>query len=192
MKIRTFVCVELPDAERRRVGALQTDLKRHGARVSWGSPDTVHVTLAFLGDVDEERIPDVVAAVGEAASASTPLDLRIDGTGRFPPRGRPRVLWAGLGVDVAPLRALRERLVDALDRIGFPRDARPFAAHLTIGRVKDDRDPSLAAVVTALDAAALLGEPFHVDEVVVMRSELDPRGARHTPLARLPLGAPRV
>jgi len=189
MKIRTFVCVELPAAERERLAELQARLRAHGARIGWASTATMHLTLAFLGDVDESRVPDVIAASERGAAAADRFELRVAGCGGFPSLARPRVLWAGLGGDVAALVALQSRVVRELVGVGFPREERGFKPHLTIGRVKDDRDRALRAVADELARERLEGEPFEVSEVVVMKSELDPGGARHTPLAKARLRA---
>jgi 2'-5' RNA ligase len=189
MKIRTFVCVELPEAERERLGLFQARLRAHGARISWASTATMHLTLAFLGDVDESRVADVVAATERGAAAAEAFELRVAGCGGFPSLARPRVLWAGLGGDVAALVALQSRVVRELVGVGFPREERGFKPHLTLGRVKDDRDRALRAVADELARERFEGDPFTVAEALVMKSELHQAGARHTPLARAPLGA---
>jgi len=190
MKLRTFVCVELPAAERSRLGELQDRLRRFGARISWPAPATLHVTLAFLGDVDTSTVPSIVASVDRAARAARPFELVLTGSGTFPERGRPRVLWVGLGGDAGAIAALRTAIVDELAPLGFEPDPRPFSPHLTIGRVKEGHAPALADVVAALASDEVHGERFTVSDVVVMRSELDPHGARHTPIARIALGEP--
>jgi 2'-5' RNA ligase len=188
MAIRTFICLELPPAERERLGAVVERARRHRARISWVPSANVHLTLAFLGDVDEERVPAVVAAVERAAAGREPLELRLAEVGAFPSTGRPRILWVGVAGDTAELEALQAAVSRELDRASLPRDAKPFRPHLTLGRVKDDRDPALAATTDELASARFAGEPFLAAEVVVMSSQLDPRGARHTPVASVALG----
>lgn len=188
MTIRTFVCVELPRLEKERVAALRTRLARHGARVAWTAPENVHLTLAFLGDVEADRIATVSAAVARAGERFAPIELRLEGAGGFPSLGRPRVLWVGVVGETERLGALQGAVAAELETIGFPRDRRPFSPHLTFGRPKGDRDPALGAVARDIRDAAIAGEPFVVTEVITMRSELLPSGARYTPLARAPLG----
>lgn len=192
MKIRTFVCIELPTAERERIGALEERLRGHGARASWVAPSSIHLTLAFLGDVEADRIPSVTDAVTRASAGATSFELAVDGAGAFPALARPRVLWLGVGGDLSRLSALQATVARELKSAGFPRDEKPFRAHLTLARMKDDRSPEARATASALDSAAPSGPAFRVDEIVVMRSDLDPGGARHTPLARVSLGGARV
>jgi RNA 2',3'-cyclic 3'-phosphodiesterase len=189
MPIRTFICLELPAIERARLGEIASRLRRHRARVSWVPAENLHLTLAFLGDVDDEQIPAVVAATERAAGPAAPLQLRLGDAGAFPSLARPRVLWVGVDGDTDALASLHRAVSRELDAVGLASDAKPFRPHLTIGRVKDDRDPALGATTAELAAASVASEPFAVDDGVVMRSDLEARGARHTPLARLRLGA---
>jgi 2'-5' RNA ligase len=191
MKLRTFLCIDLPEGERERIAALQSRLRRHGARVGWTAPGNVHLTLAFLGDVEQERIPDVSRAATAAATRSAPLALRLEGAGGFPTLSRPRVLWVGIAGETERLAALQSDLTGELEAVGFPRERREFRPHLTIGRVKDDRDRALRALAADLSAEGLSAPEFVATELVVMRSALGPGGARYTPLARAPLGGER-
>ena len=189
MPIRTFICIELSAAERERLAVAVGLVRRHRARVSWVAPTNLHLTLAFLGDVDETRVPDAIAAVERATEGRGPIELRLGDPGAFPSLARPRVLWVGVEGDTPSLEALQTAVAREVEAARLPHDAKPFRPHLTLGRVKDARDPALAATTAELELAATAGPPFVVDEVVVMRSDLDPKGARHTPLARVALGA---
>lgn len=189
MTIRTFVCIEFPEAERERIAEVAATLREHRARVSWTAPQNVHVTLSFLGDVDESRVPEIVGAVERAAAGVDPFRLRIDGTGGFPTLARPRILWAGLAGATQALAKLQARVARELESIGLPLDERPFKAHVTIGRAKNEREPAVRACAAELEGMELRGDEFEVAEVVLMRSDLDPRGVRYTPLARVRLVA---
>ncbi len=189
MMIRTFVCIEFPEAERERIAEVAATLRDHRARVSWTASQNVHVTLSFLGDADETRVPDIAGAVERAVAGVAPFRLRIEGTGGFPTLARPRILWAGLDGETAALVGLQARIARELVAIGWPLDERPFKAHVTIGRVKNEREPAVRACAEELERMELHGDEFEVAEVVLMRSDLDPRGVRYTPLARVRLVA---
>ena len=152
--------------------------------VAWVARDNVHLTLKFLGNVETARLPGVEHALAAAAAGQPAFDLAVHGLGAFPASTRARVLWAGVTAGGREAVDLAAGVDDALAALGFPRETRPFAAHVTLGRVRAPRaNPRLAA---ALDAP----EPFgrqHVARVCLMRSELSPRGARYTELAALPL-----
>jgi len=121
------------------------------------------------------------------ASAGVPFDLALRGLGAFPGSTRPRVLWAGVGAGAQAAVDLAARVDEALAALGFAAEARPFSAHVTLGRAREPRrDPALGA---ALDAAATLDFGlFTVDRIALMRSDLSPRGARYTCLESWSLG----
>ena len=186
--LRVFVAIEIPPRELARIGDLAGHLRSFGARIAWVPAANVHVTLAFLGDIECDRVGSVTAAVTAACDTVRPFELSILGTGSFPASSRAKVLWAGVDGELDILQALQRRVTDALRREEFTLDDKPFRPHLTIGRVKDGRGPEFASVLRELGSATLTGKPFVVDSVTVIRSELLPSGARYSPLARIGLG----
>lgn len=161
-----------------------------GARgVAWVSPENLHVTLKFLGHVDEARLEPMRGALGGAAAAGPPFDLAITGLGAFPTAARPRVLWAGVGRGAEALAALAAAVERALAALGVPPEDRPFSAHVTLGRVREPRrDPALAAALAA-GAARDFGT-LRVAHVSLMRSDLSPGGRRYTEVQGWTLGDP--
>ena len=148
----------------------------------------MHVTLAFLGETPDDRLPDVTAAVETAARGVTAFDVELDRSGRFPPTGRPRVVWLGIGAGAPNLMALGERVRAELGRrtIGF--DNKPLRAHVTIGRVREDVDVVDArAIAASVEAMRLPHLRFRADSVVVFESRLSPRGPKYTPRATVSL-----
>jgi 2'-5' RNA ligase len=191
MNHRLFVALDPPEGVRRRIGAAVAALRRSAGRaadeVRWTSPDTLHLTVQFLGDVPEERIAELDGAVRAAAAASRSLQLELRGAGGFPNARRPRVVWLGLGGDVAPLAALADALGRRLTPLGFPPEARPFSPHLTVGRARDSRGASGLGGALA-EATQGEGIAWRAAELVLFESHLEPRGARHEALLRAPLG----
>ncbi len=154
--------------------------------MSWVAPENFHVTVKFLGSIDDSRVQSVIDALHTAVRGHTPFDLEVGGLGAFPSATRARVLWAGLVGGAAPLGALAASIEEALAGLGFPREDRAFSPHITLGRVREPgRAPALAE---ALGAAS--GRRFGrvtVAETALMRSDLSPRGARYTALASVAL-----
>jgi 2'-5' RNA ligase len=188
---RLFVALEPPEPVRRRLGALAEDLRRGAGRagdeVRWVPPANVHLTLQFLGAVPEERVAAVEAALGEAAAEARPLSLSVRGVGGFPNARRPRVLWAGLEGDLAPLAALVAGLGARLGKLGFPPEDRPFSPHLTLGRARDGHGaPGLAGALAGAGQAE--AAPWRASELVLFESHLSPRGPRYEAIARVALG----
>ncbi len=168
--------------------AEQTERLRRTARdVSWVARDNFHVTLKFLGAVDETRVTQVADAVTAAAAGLAPFDLEVRGLGAFPSPMRARVIWAGAGEGAAAAATLGARVDAALAGLGFPREERPFASHVTLGRVRTpSRNPVLARALAA-GAAHDFGR-VPVARASLMQSRLSPGGARYTELAAGPLG----
>jgi RNA 2',3'-cyclic 3'-phosphodiesterase len=147
----------------------------------------LHVTLKFLGQIEPARVGAIADALASVAARSPAFDLDVRGLGAFPTISHPRVVWADL-TPAAPLAALARDVDVTLGTLGFPRESRPFAAHVTLGRVRESRrNPALAA---ALARPAECGR-LPVTRVSLMRSELNPRGARYAELTSVVLaGAP--
>lgn len=135
-------------------------MRERGLPVRWVRPEGLHLTLKFLGDVDEAREPELRAALGAAATAR-PVTVHIEGFGVFPDFARPRVFWAGVEPD-APLELLQHGVEQAFGPLGFPTEARPFRPHLTLGRATREAHPrdfaDLEATLSTLafDATALV------------------------------------
>lgn len=177
--MRLFVAVLLPDTVRAVIAAEVERLRPLAHGVAWVAEANLHVTLKFLGEVDDARVEAVREALGRASAGAAPFSLEVSGIGAFPTAMRPRVLWAGLGAGAAALAAIAGRVDAALAQAGFPPEDRPFAGHVTLGRIREPRrDPALTA---ALERAARqhFGTVL-VDRVVLVRSELSPNGSRYT------------
>jgi len=172
---------------RAALGAAVEGLRPATRGIAWVAIENLHLTLKFLGGVEAARLGDVLAALRQAAAGAVPFELAIRGLGAFPSVTRPRVIWAGVVEGAGAMGELAARVDLALAALGFPREARPFTAHVTLGRVRvPRREPALAG---ALQAAA--GRDFgrvRVARVSLMRSELSPQGARYTELGSAALG----
>ncbi len=175
--MRTFIAIDLDPAIKAALLELVGALQRKGAEVRWVRPEGLHLTLKFLGEVEPSGLPAVAEAVRTAAAAGPSFPLAVRGTGTFPDGSRPRVLWAGVG-EGPELLGLQEAVEAGLEKEGYPREARPFHPHLTLGRVKG---PSrLAEAVRELDKRreTLFGE-MTVRKVAMFESVLKPQGAEH-------------
>ncbi len=176
---RLFVSLSLPPPCRDALACLMEPLEG----VRWTRPDHLHLTLRFLGDVVENQAQRLVEAL-EAVRVE-PFLLPIGGTGVFPPRGEPKVLWAGLGNAHPRLFQLRQRVDDALLSAGWQGELRSFEPHITVGRaVGVDRsviDPWLHR------HRSFEGPPFRVTAFKLMVSDLRFGGAVHRVHTGFPL-----
>lgn len=193
MAIRAFFCVELEEGLKTQLDQITQRLRRLPVRASWVKAENLHITLKFLGDVDEALIPKLEEAAREALRRS-PLDgavrWTLDRLGAFPSADRPRVVWVGSSHEPRELAELAAHLEEVLEPLGFAPEGRGFVAHITLGRVKE-RAPS--AHVAELARVLQRHPEFHyearVEGVTLMKSDLTPQGAIYTPVFRLPFGA---
>ena len=144
-----------------------------------------HVTLAFLGEVGDQRLPALSQALQGVAAGAPAMRLQLSGAGAFPARGRPSVLWVGVSGDVEPLRRLAVAVARASRQAGVRLERRRFAPHLTIARYR--QAPAGAATLAVAGLTAHTGPPFAVERLQLMRSHLGPR-PRHEEVAAWRLG----
>jgi 2'-5' RNA ligase len=148
----------------------------------------MHVTLAFLGRTPDERLAEVTSAVEVAASRITAFDIELDRAGRFPPSGKPRVVWLGIGAGAQALLALGDNVRAELGRRTIAFDDKPLRAHVTLGRVREEVDlVDARAIAAAVEAMRLPHLRFRADSVVAFESVLSPRGPKYTPRATVAL-----
>jgi 2'-5' RNA ligase len=177
---RCFVGLPLPEPWRLALARVTRALSgRLASRVGWTRPENWHLTLKFLGDVEPGRIPDVAAALGRVAFA--PFELALGAAGFFPPRGAPRVVWAGLAAGGPEAARLAAGVEAALAPLGFAPEARPFAAHLTLGRVKDAACGEDWSCVAEALGKEIWG-PARAERMVLWRSVLGPAGPKYAAL----------
>ena len=184
--MRAFIAVDLDTAIRQRLAAAQERLRGAGCTIKWVRPDRMHLTLKFLGEIDPGAVGDVADAMAAATEVVAPFELRLLGLGSFPPRGAPRVVWAGVVDASGQLAALHKRLERELGTLGFEGEPRAFRPHLTLGRVKEPRGGDrLRAAVGAEPDVDLGGQT--VEELVLFESVLSSQGPTYTALRRAPL-----
>jgi 2'-5' RNA ligase len=199
--IRAFIAIELPDGLRGQIAQVQRELQGRltreapAARLAWVKPPSMHLTLKFLGEIDERRVEALRDAIAQAVRGREPFEVPLARIGAFPRPQEPRSLWIGApdawerGDDAQRLAALVRAIEEACAADGVPRGPRPFTPHLTLARVKaGERHVGRALAATgALDRPLAL-EPLAVTTLSFMKSQLNSDGAVHTRLWDLPLG----
>ncbi len=187
-RVRTFVAVELAPRLKDQVERLITRLSSPAAGVKWVETENLHITLKFLGEIDNPEVPQVCRAVAQAVAPYDPFELELQGVGAFPRIQRPRVLWVGVGRGREQLQHLQRDVEDRLHALGYPREARPYEPHLTIGRVKR-AGPEMDRLAGELARhQSFAPGSMWVDQAVVFASQLGRGGPTYTPLGRLELG----
>ena len=187
--IRTFIAVDLPEEVRQELATLQADFKKEVADIKWVEPDNLHLTLKFLGDVEEGQIEALKQSLTETVRGSSPFSIHLEGIGAFPRTTSPRVIWVGVSEGKEQLI----KLAGAIDEACIPftlspsKGERPFSPHLTIGRVRS-RD-GLDRLIKKLQVVEFRAStPAPIDRLILYQSTLSPKGPTYTPLVEFPLG----
>jgi len=194
--IRAFLAVELPQELRAELATIQQELKRNiepemkqNMRVSWAQPASIHLTVKFLGDMDEQVIDSLLVAVEQAIGNQTAVNVPLERLGAFPRPQSPCVLWVGpsenwaRGVEAQKVAGIHGAIEEACERLGFLRETKPFSPHLTFARIRvGERHIGVAlAQGGVLDRPLSLGS-LAVKSVALMKSELRPTGSVYTKL----------
>jgi 2'-5' RNA ligase len=179
-QIRSFIAIELPQEMKVQLARVRgMPRPQEYPSVKWVEAESIHLTLKFLGNIPSGRIPEIEAAVREAARGVPAFHLEIGGLGVFPSTQRPRVAWVAVGGEVEKLAGLQEGIDSALLPLGFPRESRPFTPHLTLARVRERASPqerrSFGELVMSTKFEARL--PLEVSAISLMRSRLTAAGA---------------
>ena len=190
--VRAFLAIELPAPVRAALAEVSEHLRQvrlEGVRTV--SPESIHITLKFLGDVEHDNVVRVQDAVASVAERCVPFTVSTGRVGAFPNSLGPRVVWVGIECAPAALANLHEQLEEALVPLGFPRERRGFTPHLTVARIRGTAARTSGPRATELASDAWRGADLRVpvESILLFRSLLSPRGARHIPLSRISLGA---
>lgn len=176
-RIRAFIAMPLPQPFLDWVANLTAALGRVRPAIRWARPESLHLTLAFLGEIPEEELEKLGKAMLSIGDSFAPLTVRAGGLGAFPGPNRPRVVWLGLQGGQS-LAALQAALTRELRQRDLAWDDKPFKPHLTLARLRQS-EPQLMTALQSLPA----GYPgsLLLDRLVLYESRLTPQGAVHLP-----------
>ena len=187
--MRLFVAVEIESALAERIAEVGDELKRRAiaraprARITWIPSDRMHLTVRFIGEVEESRVGQVRAALTPLRSAR--FELTVRGVGAFPRSGAPRVLWAGITDGVEALAELEREVSERLAGCGIPGEDRPYRPHLTLARVRDAAGLRTGPLIEGL-TDHIFGSS-QVDAITLFQSRLSPKGPQYMALHSTPL-----
>ena len=194
--IRAFLAVELSQELRAELVTVQQELKhriepemKRDIRISWAQPASIHLTLKFLGDMDEEVIDPLLVAVEQAIGSQTTMNVPLERLGAFPRSQSPRVLWVGpsenweRGAEAKRVAEIHGAIEQACEGLSFLRETRPFSPHLTLARIKvGERQVGVALAKSGVLNRPILLSSLAVESVMLMKSELKPTGSVYTRL----------
>jgi 2'-5' RNA ligase len=186
---RTFIALELNEALQRFLGEIINQVSQEIPDLRWVDPHGIHLTLAFLGELNDEQLGETLHAAEEAALKATPFEYRLKGLGIFGPPQQPRVIWMGVEdlpsgkIQGSPLQHVHRLLSKELEERGFEVEKRPFSPHLTLARTKQPLSPAAQQRLQRILHSRLAGSSsavYLVNNLCVMKSELSRTGAKYT------------
>ena len=189
-QIRSFIAIELPGGLKLELTQLEAQLKTEKQpRVKWTNPDSIHLTLKFLGNIAADRSREITGAIEAAARGITPFRLKAKELGIFPSLRRVQVAWVGISGEVDKLSRLQKRLESNLASLGFIPESRPFTAHLTLARLSDripsDERQRFGQLITNTRFES--NHNIEVDAISLMKSQLTRAGAIYSRISLIKL-----
>jgi len=185
--MRTFIAIDLPQEIKTSLAKLQDQLKQSYADVKWVKPDNIHLTLKFLGEVDETKLESVIQETEAVAKNNPGFKIQIESLGSFPKIDFPRVVWVGVKQGSAETKKIAKELESSLEKIGFAKEDRPFSSHITIGRTRSSKNQrTLSDELKKLEDKFTAGE-FMAEKITLYKSTLSPQGPTYEALREISL-----
>ena len=183
MSFRTFLAIDLPSCLLDSIVKKQQAMKPELPFITWDKSENLHLTLKFIGDTPESKIPGLQQVVAKAVKGIQPFVINLRGFGVFPDKLAPRTLWAGIEGDLEVLLDLTRMIETEVTQLGFPPEGKPFCPHLTLARIKKNQ----RAAGEAIEKASMLADPFIfgsllVEQVTLFKSEFRPTESVYTKL----------
>jgi 2'-5' RNA ligase len=184
--LRSFIAIELPETVKSALAELQQELKKCGADIRWIKLASIHLTLKFLGNIEDKVVENIVKVIKGTCEKYSEFNLDIKGVGVFPNIKSPRVIWVGVNSNTA-ISGLQNEIEGGMSSLGFERENRKFTPHLTLGRFRSYQGK--ASLVDKIESYkdTTFGI-MDVNSVSLIKSDLSPAGAKYTRLANVALG----
>jgi len=177
--MRCFIAVSLPDNIHQELSQIQSQLKEIGADVKWVEPGNIHLTLKFLGEVEQTKIKIISQQLTELIGKFSAFEIVLGKLGAFPTLLNPRVIWIGISKNEDKINNIQKEVEEILQPLGFEKEARSFHSHLTLGRVRSKKN--IQKFTGKLESFPLPQfKPVKIDKIILFQSILKPGGAEYT------------
>jgi len=186
--LRAFIAVDIGPEVRKSLGELQERLKRTRADVRWVRPEGIHLTLRFLGNIQEADLAKLEPVLAAAVAGHAPAELSVAGWGTFPNPRRPRVIWVGLPGAEEKVGGVAEALEKNLIAAGLGPADKPWKPHLTVGRVQSAKGVDALLKALAEEGDQVYGR-IRADRLTLFQSRLQRGGAVYTVLKEVPFAS---
>lgn len=181
MAIRAFIAVEIDSEIKKRLSEYINKLKMTGADVKWVVPENIHLTLIFLGYIEEDILPGLNRIIGDLASNLESFNIRIENIGAFPNLKRPRVVYVCVTDKGSNLLKLYENLNKGVGELGIKEESRKYVGHITLGRIKTQKNISKLTIALKTETRCFFGSD-KVNSLTLMQSKLTPKGPIYSKL----------
>jgi 2'-5' RNA ligase len=183
--LRLFIAIETPPEIKPKIAAIRDQLRTSNADVKWEPDEKLHATMKFLGNTNEDLLPDFVSYIEGVGRDTAALLVKYAGLGCFPNRRMPRIIWVGIEDIKGNLAPLQHEIESGFTRFGFEEDERAFHPHVTLGRVKSTK--RLDSLLRMMESITFESQTVEIREVALIKSELKPSGSLYTTLKTIPL-----
>jgi RNA 2',3'-cyclic 3'-phosphodiesterase len=182
--LRTFIALPTSSEAQGTIARIQASLKESQAGVKWESQDKFHITMVFLGNVEQSKLELLSTALARSVQQFQPFTISYASLGAFPNIHTPRIIWIGIRNNpvVLDLQATVQRICE---EFSFPKEDRAFHPHITLGRVKESRN--LSRLTEAIKTITFEPIETRCSNLLLMKSELHPSGSLYTILKSFPL-----
>ena len=187
MTIRSFLAFPISSDLKESLGYILNDLQQTRADVKWVRLENIHLTLKFLGDIEEIDLEKISSVLGESCCGFGPITSHLSEIGIFPDLRHPRIVWAGLDDSKKKFQVLVEALEERLEKLGFAKDEHPFKPHITLGRVKSSAN--LKNLIQTIQQITFEGKNQHTfEKIILYKSTLTPQGPIYEVLKEFDIG----
>lgn len=190
--MRTFIAIELPQEIKDFLNTIQAKLKKTGADVKWVEPKNIHLTLKFLGEIDDKKLERILAIIEDTAESKNSFSMRISAVGAFPKINSPRVIWLNIDEGKTETEEIARDLEEKIAQLGIPKEDRPFSCHITIGRTRStlNREKLVQELKNLVDIGKGGNLAFTVTKITLFKSTLTPKGPIYEVLKEVILKPP--
>lgn len=182
--MRCFIAVDIPESVKRKIETNFSSVRKRAPDLKWVETKNIHITLKFLGEVNERKLPQIEDALRKIAASTPPFQIQIGSPGSFNAGGGIRVLWLGIQSGQDSLAHLAAKIEDAMHKVGFKRERREFKAHLTLARSRK-HGPKIRFSQLGIPESKY--PPFTVSEIILYKSTLTPQGPIYEKLKKFAL-----
>ncbi len=187
--MRAFIAIDLPKEIKDNLCLVQENFKKLPARINWVNPDNIHLTLRFLGEIEQSQTDKIITAIKGSALLTSPFQINLSSISVFPDTALPRVIWIGINSGNERIQEIYRNLGTKLKSLGIPEESRQFLPHITIARIKTilKKKEFLMELNNLKDTSPKVNSYFQARKITLFKSRLTAKGAVYEIIKELDL-----